>query len=59
MNLETITVSDLLENYYRRDQAAVLSNGKVVGFVHEQAPPSVAFLCGTERRINERRQARL
>lgn len=36
MNLETITVSDLMENYYRRDRAAVLSNGKVIGFVHEE-----------------------
>lgn len=59
MNLEMVTVIDLMENYYRRDRAAVLSNGKVVGFVHEQTPPSVTFLCGTERRINERRQARL
>lgn len=41
MNLETITVSDLLENYYRRDRAAVLSNGKVIGFVHEENTPII------------------
>ncbi len=41
MNLETVTVSDLMENYYWRGQAAVLSNGKVVGFVHEENTPII------------------
>lgn len=53
MNLETITVSDLLENYYRRDRAAVLSNGKVVGFVHEENA-TVIIPHIVERRINGR-----
>lgn len=41
MNLETVTVSDLSENYYRRGRAAVLSNGMVVGFVHEENVPVI------------------
>ncbi len=52
MNLETVTVDDLLENYYRRDQAAVLSNGKVVGFIHENVP--VICSCATEGGSDER-----
>lgn len=53
MNLETVTVDDLAENYYRRDRAAVLSNGKVVGFVHEENA-AVIISHVAERRINER-----
>lgn len=58
MNLETVTVSDLSENYYRRDRAAVLSNGKVVGFVHEKNVP-VIIPRTAERRINGREKKRL
>lgn len=53
MNLETVTVSDLMENYYRRDRAVVLSNGKVVGFVHEENVP-VIIPRTEERRMNGR-----
>lgn len=55
MNLETVTVSDLLDNYYRRGRASVLSNGKVVGFVHEENVP-VIITRTVERRMNGRGQ---
>lgn len=36
MNLSTVTVGDLLDNYNRRSYVAVLNNGKVVDFTHEK-----------------------
>lgn len=42
MNLNTVLVSDLVDNYYMRNRAAVLSNGKLVGFLYEKDAPIIA-----------------
>lgn len=36
MNLETITIQDCLDMYGEKNQATVINDGKVVGFVAEK-----------------------
>lgn len=32
MNMETITLQDCIDNYEKKDQAAVINDGQVLGF---------------------------
>lgn len=43
MNLKTVTIAELLEDYYKKNLAAVLSNGEIVGFVYEKDVPVIQY----------------
>lgn len=35
MNLETVTIEDCVDNYYRRGRVAILNDGELLGFKEE------------------------
>lgn len=47
MNLETVTVEDCVENYYRKNKVAILNDGKLIDF-KEEIPTQTANPSGDE-----------
>lgn len=48
MNLETETIGDCLDNYNFKGQAAILNDGKIIGFKQEEIPTQTANPSGDE-----------
>ena len=43
MNLEAVTIEDCIEIHQKKNKCVVLSNGKVLGFVEDQASKTSTF----------------